>query len=86
MSKLLDRMDQFLPGLLGSAETHLLYQVLEGRVFTLIKGRDDLVSHGEVPTDVLAELTGEELKEGWYDEAGRFLGEDPPKFFFLKDL
>jgi hypothetical protein len=54
------------------------YQVLLGRVYVTSSWKDGSRACGEIPLDALSKLVGGPVtKEGWYDEGGNYLGQDP---------
>lgn len=75
------KMDQFAPGMPEDTTglPTLLYQVLEGRVHTLLTFPDGSSSHGEVAlADLEAVVGGAVERDGWYTASGAYLGEQPP--------
>ncbi len=69
----------FAPGMpVDQADVPTLrYQALGGRVFTLRRWSDGSTDRGETDLEALADLRGKPVvMEGWYDEAGTFLGDD----------
>ena len=70
----------FLPGMpddLSQMPT-LHYQLIQGRVFTLLRWPNGSVSRGEVPLQQLRNLTQEPLEDGWYSSAATYLGTELP--------
>lgn len=55
-----------------------MYQVLHGRVFTLMRCPDESASRGEIALAELERRVGGPVKEGWYDALGEYLGAVPP--------
>jgi hypothetical protein len=71
----LGKMD-FVPGMpvdLSQLPT-LHYQVIAGRVFTLLRFPSESVSHGEVPLSQLEDLVGGQIEDGWYSASGSYIG------------
>ncbi len=56
----------------------LLYQSIEGRVFTLMRWPNESTARGEVPLSQLEDIVAGSAKHGWYSSAGLYLGEAPP--------
>ena len=71
----------FAPGVpddLG-AVPELLYQVLLGRVFTLMRWRDGSTARGETQLANLEAVAGSAVtREGWYDALGKYIGPELP--------
>ena len=61
----------------SEADARILYQVIEGRVFTLAR-RGGKLDHGEVSMTEFSAISGGDTTPGWYDADGGFLGEDLP--------
>jgi hypothetical protein len=74
---LLERMSQFAP---GSEDVRSgMYQLVEGRVFTLSSTPDGATRRGEVTIDHLRSISGvDEPRDGWYDGRGDYVGQSPP--------
>jgi len=73
------KFDDFLPGMpddLTQIPT-LVYQVIEGRVFTLEKWPNGTTTRGEATLEALQRLHGSAPKAGWYSASGKYLGSDP---------
>jgi hypothetical protein len=73
------KFDDFLPGMpddLTQIPT-LVYQVIEGRVFTLMKWANGSTARGETTLEALQRLHGAAPKAGWYSASGKYLGSDP---------
>lgn len=71
----------FAPGVPDDPDAvpELLYQVLLGKVFTLMRWRDGSTARGEVALADLEALAGSAVtREGWYDALGRYLGAELP--------
>lgn len=57
----------------------LHYQVLAGKVFTLMRWPDGSTARGETSIETLARLAGGPVaKEGWYNVLGKYLGAELP--------
>ena len=70
----------FLPGMpddLSQMPT-LHFQLIQGRVFTLLRWPNDCVARGEVSLQQLRDLTQEPLADGWYSSSGNFMGTELP--------
>lgn len=71
----------FAPGVPENKDAipELLYQVLDGRVFTLTRWKDGSTARGEVPLSDLTAVAGKAIShDGWYDALGKYMGSDPP--------
>lgn len=78
----MDRIDSdWAPGMPDDPDTlpTTLYQLMDGRVHTLMTWPDESMARGEVPLQQLLDLLdGRQPIDGWYDLLGRYLGEHPP--------
>lgn len=55
------------------------YQVLFGKVYTLMTWSDGSTVRGEADLASLAAVAGKAItKEGWYDALGRYIGSELP--------
>lgn len=71
-----DFIPGFVPGETDIPE--LRYQVLSGNVYTLQVWRDGSTARGQMTLDELEGQLGKRVtKQGWYDHAGTYLGDDP---------
>lgn len=71
---------EFVPGLVFGETLipEVRYQVLAGQVYILQVYPDGETGRGLMTPDELSKQLGKPVtKEGWYDEAGKFLGQDP---------
>ena len=76
-----DKMDQFMPGLpLDPADCPTLhFQLLEGKVYSLLRFPDESVARGEMTLQELEYRFDRKLTdEGWYSASGIYLGEQLP--------
>ena len=71
----------FVPGIVPSVTVvpKTRYQVLNGQVFYLqVYGNTGETARGQMTLAELEQQFGEPVtKEGWYDHAGKYLGDDP---------
>lgn len=75
------KMDQFIPGWPENETEHptLHYQVLLGRVYSLLRFPNESVAHGEITLADLAGIAGQPIvKEGWYSSIGDYIGTQLP--------
>lgn len=71
----------FAPGVPVDAEAipKRYYQVLFGKVYTLMTWSDGSTVRGEADLASLAAVAGKAItKEGWYDALGRYIGSELP--------
>ena len=71
----------FAPGVPDDPDAvpELLYQVLLGRVFTLMRWKDGSTARGEAALADLEAVAGVPVtKEGWYDALGKYVGSELP--------
>lgn len=73
------KFDDFAPGMPEDDDQipTLVYQVIEGRVYTLMKWPNGSTARGEATLEALQRLHGAAPKAGWYSASGKFLGSDP---------
>jgi len=69
----------FVPGLAPDTQIpETRYQVLNGAVFTLQVWKSGSTARGQMTLSELEDQLGQPItKEGWYDHAGKYLGNDP---------
>jgi len=69
---------EFAPGVpLDPADVpKLRYQTIMGRVYVLQRWPDGSTVRGEITLQELEALVGSQVREGWYDALGNYLGID----------